>query len=98
MLPLILVILLFDASGSLSAATVRTHTLATLTEQQACPLLGKRLRFFVQLDSPEADVDGDHVFGCCSANFPPEPRPCHRIFKSRRKARSSRTERESMPT
>ncbi len=49
-------------------ATIRTHTLATLTPQQAQRLAGKRLRFAVELDSPETEVDGDHVFDCRSAN------------------------------
>jgi hypothetical protein len=51
-----------------SRATVRTHTLATLTEQQAPSLVGNRARFLVQLDCPETDVDGDHAFDCRSAN------------------------------
>jgi hypothetical protein len=50
-----------------SSATVRTHTFATLTEQQARPLLAKRARF-VQLDSPETDLDGFDCFECRSAN------------------------------
>jgi hypothetical protein len=36
--------------------------LATLTEAQDSPLLGKRTRFLVKLDSPEANLEGYHSF------------------------------------
>ncbi len=60
-------LLLLDVPAP-SSATARTHKLATLTERQAQRLAGKRLRFAVQLDSPETEVDGEHVFDCRSAN------------------------------
>jgi hypothetical protein len=42
-------------------ATVRTHDFATLTEQQARPLIGKRARYRVELDSPETDGSGAYA-------------------------------------
>ncbi len=61
-------LLLLDAPAP-SSARVRTRDLAPLTEQQqAQRLAGKRLRFLVHLNSPEADVDGYHAFDCRSAD------------------------------
>jgi hypothetical protein len=54
MLPLLLLLL---EAPSPSMATVRTHTLVTLTEQQARPLLGHRARYRVELDSRAEDLD-----------------------------------------
>ncbi len=56
-----LFLLLLDAPAP-SSATVRTHTFATLTERQARPLISKRARYRVELDSPETDLDGFHCF------------------------------------
>jgi hypothetical protein len=62
-----LLILLLDAPAP-SSATVRTHTFATLIEQKAHGLVGKRALYQVELDSPETDLDGYHCFQCQSAD------------------------------
>jgi hypothetical protein len=61
--------------------TVCTIDLATLTEQQARPLFGKRARFLVQLDSSEAEVDvyldGPSLTGAvCNPSSGILPDPC----------------------
>jgi hypothetical protein len=64
---LALLLLLLDGPAP-PTTTVRTIDLATLTEQQGRPLLGKRARFLVQLDSPATALEGYHCFSCRSAN------------------------------
>jgi hypothetical protein len=61
-------LVLLDVPGP-SVAIVRTFDLATLTEQQARQLVGKRVRYRVELDSPETEVDGYHAYGCRSGDL-----------------------------
>jgi hypothetical protein len=63
----VLLLALLDAPSP-SAATVRTIPFATLTEQQTCPLIGKRASYRIELDSPETDLDDFHCFECRSAD------------------------------
>jgi hypothetical protein len=55
-------LLLLDAPSPL-IANVRTHTLATLTEQQGRPFQGRRTRYHVELDSPVTEINPVNLRG-----------------------------------
>jgi hypothetical protein len=63
---LALLLLLLDTPSS-SVRTVRTIDSTSLSAQQARPLLGKRVHYRVELDSPAMPYDGWLLFDCRSS-------------------------------